>query len=97
MGHLLRCPIRLLHDPTHDLPFTIDEEGVGAIPDPVGIGGCTLLINEDRGDYVEIFFVFQEVFFFLFRRHFEKNQVRVLELLMKDSKRGRLPLAVRSP
>ena len=96
-SHVLRSPIHLLNDSADDLPFTIDEKSVRAIPDSISIGDCGIIINEDGGGYLEFIFIFYNILLFLFGRNFERDQICVLKLLMKFSKRRRLPLAVWSP
>ena len=80
-----------------DLAFTIDKKSLRAIRDSISIGNCGIILKEDGGRNMMFFFVFHYILLFFFGRHLEKDQLRVLELFAKFSKRRRLPLAIRSP
>jgi hypothetical protein len=52
--------------------LTIDEKGVGAIPDSIRIGSWAI-INEDRGGYFEFIFIFYDILLFFFGLNFEND------------------------
>jgi hypothetical protein len=66
-------------------------------PYPVGIAYLSLFVHEDRETNAKLISIFLDRLYFLFDRDLNKDEVRILELVLKFRKGRRLLPAGGSP
>jgi hypothetical protein len=52
-------------------------------PYPIGIAHLSLFVHEDRETNAKLISIFLDRLYFLFNRDFKKDEVRILELVLK--------------